>query len=237
MLKKIFVCIISALSLSVTSLINRPQEENIAMNDFKRQAQPVKYRQNQVVNHNEDSHESLDDNLSFDEFDESNLQKDSIGVNHVQARTVDATKDKYENNDSIAAATLISPTYDGTYAPTSYSISLDATLHRNELLWGLIKQEVDVDYYQFRVFGKADLNIELTNIPSGCDYDLELFEHNNSRYAEEEAVTSIATSSRVTNCDEKITKFIFPGVYYIKVYSYADTFNAQQNYHLSLDVN
>ena len=50
-------------------------------------------------------------------------------------------------------------------------------------------------------------------------------------------MTSIASSRNVSNFQEKISKFIFPGVYYIRVYSYNDSFNAQEKYHLSLNVN
>ena len=101
----------------------------------------------------------------------------------------------------------------------------------------MIKREVDVDYYEFQVFGKADVTIELTNIPNECDYDLELFEHSNAKYAGEDDTILIASSRKSSNSQERITKFIFPRVYYIKVFSYNNTFNAQQKYHLSLDVN
>jgi hypothetical protein len=236
MLKKMFVCIISALSLCATSITIQPSEEKYNINNITQQKQTIRHKQYQEVNYKEDDQNIFYDDLSYDGFDAYHSQNDTGAVNDIETRSADATKDQYENNDSISAARIISPSYDGTYSPTSYSTSLNATLHRNEWLWGLIKREVDVDYYEFHVFGKADLNIELTNIPSGCDYDLELLEHNNNRYADEDDATSIASSRSASNYQEKISKFIFPSVYYIRVYSYNDSFNAQEKYHLSLSV-
>lgn len=219
---------ISVLSLFATSSFEQPRAEtHYAKNSLK---QTIRYEPNYMADYSDDS-------LSYNEFESSVSSHDDSTINYNNTRSADAVEDEYENNDTITSARIISPTYDGTYAPRNYLTELDATLHRNELLWGLIKREVDVDYYQFRVYGKADLNIELTNIPSECDYDLELFEHNNSRYAEEDSVTSIASSRNASNYQETISMFIFPGVYYIKVYSYNGSFNAKQKYHLSLSVN
>lgn len=152
------------------------------------------------------------------------------------AKTADATKDSYEDNNSIGSSTLISPTYDGTYAARDYSKIIYGTLHKNEWLWGLIKREVDEDYYRFVVYGKAIVSINLENIPSGCDYDLELYEHDNTRYAEEEQVTLVNRSNAAGSSNEHINKTLLPGVYYIRINSYNDGFNAQSEYKLSLNV-
>ena len=235
MFKKAFICFISVLSLCATSIANQPKEKMYCKDGDI--LQPIKHKQNIRTNHNEYNQALFDDGVYHDNFDSYDIHSCVNEENKIERRSADATKDQYENNDSISAAKVISPSYDGTHAPTSYSTSLDATIHRNEWLWGQIKREVDVDYYAFYVFGKGELNIELTNIPSDCDYDLELLEHNNYRYADEDDVTSIASSRNVSNFQEKISKFIFPGVYYIRVYSYNDSFNAQEKYHLSLNVN
>lgn len=152
------------------------------------------------------------------------------------ARSSDATKDQYEDNNSIGSAKIISPLYNGQSAPNDYSVTIYGTLHRNEWLWGLIKREVDEDYYQFEIYGKSQTIIELSNIPDGCDYDLELYKHDNKRYAGDEQVTLVDHSTFGSNINERIDESLFPGVYYIRINSYNNVFNAQSEYKLSLSV-
>lgn len=64
--------------------------------------------------------------------------------------------DQYEPNDSIAEAT---------------------TEMQGKLIQATIHSETDVDYYQFEVTANEPISILLFNIPSGCDYDLYLFNH------------------------------------------------------------
>ena len=151
-------------------------------------------------------------------------------------RTVEATKDQYEDNNSIGTATIISPNYIGKNQTSNYSTIINGTIHRNEWFWGLIKKEVDEDYYCFIVYGKALVTINLSNIPSGCDYDLELYSHDNTKYAEEEQVTFVKRSNNRGTNDENITTSILPGVYYIRINSYDNSFDAQSEYCLSLNV-
>ena len=161
---------------------------------------------------------------------------ENIGQNGIDVYSEDAVKDKYEDNNSITMAKCISPSYDGESAAKDYNVTIYATIHRNELLWGLIKKEVDEDYYRFNVYGKSKTTINLSNIPVGCDYDLELYEHVNRRYAELDQVSLVARSAFVSNNDEKISVDLLPGVYYLRVNSYNDTFNAKEEYKLSLNV-
>lgn len=149
--------------------------------------------------------------------------------------SADASKNEYENNNSITSATKISPSYDGKSKPSSYSKFIYATLHRNERLWGLIKREIDEDYYRFDVYGKANVSIKLYNIPNDCDYDIELYEHDNVKYCEEGDATKKDRSFNAGQSEERITWTLFPGVYYVRVLSYKG-FNAQEKYTLSVNV-
>ncbi|MGM9813695.1 MAG: hypothetical protein ACI32C_02135 [Candidatus Enteromonas sp.] len=237
MLKKLLICLISALSLSITNITLQPRAADSNLHSLSQQKQEIIHKKSRGANSFGDDQNSSAEALPYDERDTNLSQYDVDEANLSETRSADAIKDQYEYNDTIIAAKIISPTYDGTYSPTSYSVSLDATLHRNEWLWGLIKREVDVDYYEFQVYGKADVTIELSNIPSGCDYDMGLFEHSNDRYTTSEDVNLIDIGQKGSNQQEKISKLIFPGIYYIKVYSFNDSFNAQEEYHLSLDVN
>lgn len=143
-------------------------------------------------------------------------------------------KDQYESNNSFFASTKLNSRPGGE--PTSFSVSRSATLHRESWLWGLIEREVDEDYYRFDVFGNASVTISLTNIPTGCDYDLKLFQHDNIRYAGEEDITQIASSTKASNNSESITKTLEPGTYYLWIYSYNDECDDSTYYNLSVNV-
>ena len=161
MFKKAFICFISVLSLCATSIANQPKEKMYCKDGDI--LQPIKHKQNIRTNHNEYNQALFDDGVYHDNFDSYDIHSCVNEENKIERRSADATKDQYENNDSISAAKVISPSYDGTHAPTSYSTSLDATIHRNEWLWGLIKREVDVDYYAFYVFGKGESKITVSS--------------------------------------------------------------------------
>ena len=67
--------------------------------------------------------------------------------------------DQYEPNESISAATS------GVQGKV-----IQATIH----------DETDMDFYRFEVTDNEPLSIILYNIPSGCDYDLYLFNSDQS---------------------------------------------------------
>lgn len=69
--------------------------------------------------------------------------------------------DRYEPNDSIAQAT------GGV---------------QGRVVSATISSESDVDYYKFEVVDHEPLSILLYNIPSGCDYDLYLFNYDQSQW-------------------------------------------------------
>lgn len=96
-------------------------------------------------------------------------------------------KDQYESNNSFAAATKLNSQPSGR--PVSFTVTRYATLHRESWLWGLIKRGVDEDYYRFDLFGNASVTISLDNIPSGCNYDIKLYQYDNERYAGEQDIT------------------------------------------------
>lgn len=83
------------------------------------------------------------------------------------------------------------------------------------VLGAFIKREIDEDYYRFDVFGESTVTINLTNIPTDCDYDMKLFMYDNIRYADEEDISQIAVSVRSGINPENITITLQPGTYYI----------------------
>lgn len=144
-------------------------------------------------------------------------------------------EDQYETNNSFSAATRLN--YQPSGIPTNINTSINATLHRITWLWGLIKRGVDEDYYRFDLFGNANVNISLTNIPSGCDYDIKLFKFDNIRYAQEDDISQIASSANGSNYSESISTTLQPGTYYIWIYSYNDECNDSVYYNLSVSCN
>ena len=139
-------------------------------------------------------------------------------------------KDQYESNNSFAAATKLNSQPSGR--PVSFTVTRYATLHRESWLWGLIKRGVDEDYYRFDLFGNASVTISLDNIPSGCNYDIKLYQYDNERYAGEQDITLLRSSTKTGNASETITKTLVAGTYYVWVYSPNDTSNATSNYKL-----
>ncbi len=69
--------------------------------------------------------------------------------------------DQYEPNDSIAQAT------EGV---------------QGKVVSATINSTSDVDYYRFEVVDHEPLSILLYNIPTGCDYDLYLFNYDQSQW-------------------------------------------------------
>lgn len=143
-------------------------------------------------------------------------------------------KDQYESNNSFSVATRLNSQPIGQ--PSNFTKNISATLHRESWLWGLIQRNVDEDYYRLDVFGNALVSISLTNIPSGCDYDIKLFQYDNIKYAGEDDISQIASSTRASNNDENIYKTLTPGTYYLWIYSYNDECSDSDYYNLSVSV-
>ena len=143
-------------------------------------------------------------------------------------------KDQYESNNSFSVATRLNSQPIGQ--PSNFTKNISATLHRESWLWGLIRRNVDEDYYRLDVFGNALVSISLTNIPSGCDYDIKLFQYDNIKYAGEDDISQIASSTRASNNDENIYKTLTPGTYYLWIYSYNDECSDSDYYNLSVSV-
>ena len=84
---------------------------------------------------------------------------------------------------------------------------------------GTIDSASDQDWFTFTLYGKASLNIQLTHIPPNCNYDITLYKKSNVPNAKENDLEEIASSNRNSTYDENISEYVYPGVYYVKVYS------------------
>ncbi len=133
---------------------------------------------------------------------------DSTTANHNYQLVVysqDCPPDSYEPNDGYLAAT-----------PITAGNTTEATINVNS----------DEDWFVLDTAKTGKLNVTLKNIPSDCDYDLEVYK--------DDFITPIEGSYSYN--DEKITRIINePGKYYIRVYSYTGS-NASERYMLQANV-
>ncbi|EOD01149.1 PPC domain-containing protein [Caldisalinibacter kiritimatiensis] len=112
------------------------------------------------------------------------------------------------------------------YEPNDYFSSAERISGSGETLYANIHNEDDEDYYKFTLSGEAEVDIQLTSIPSGNDYDLKLYDDNYDK---------IDSSTAGGNDSDEIIQTLDEGTYYIKVYSY-DGFG-EDTYRLEVDIN
>lgn len=86
--------------------------------------------------------------------------------------------DQYEMNNDFQEATLISPTPSGK--PTDFSVSRNATLHRNVDAFN-VQKSVDVDFWKVNVYGRGIATFSLTNVPSTFNYNLDIYTFPNQK--------------------------------------------------------
>ncbi len=96
--------------------------------------------------------------------------------------------DQYEPNDSIVTAT---------------------TGVQGKLIQATIHSETDMDFYRFEVMDNEPLSILLYNIPSGCDYDLYLFNSDQTGWYTDFQDGSLAETFYIS--------LDSPGTYYVAV--------------------
>lgn len=158
-----------------------------------------------------DMSDHSDDDKSFNDYIEP-AYGDYV-LSDVQTYSDDSAKDEYEDNNSFGSATNI----------TGKS-SIEATLHRDPWYY-LFWRNIDEDYYRIDILGDATLHVDLTNIPYGCDYDLELYKHSNSKDSSFDNVTLVdnfSYSRKANNGNESITRNVTPNTYYVRVFPYGE---------------
>lgn len=116
----------------------------------------------------------------------------------------------------VISSMVITTTY--VYANTSESESNNTFGTANSLTLGTemngkISSTSDVDYFSFSVSNGQVINVNFADIPSGCDYDIKLY--NSSQ-------TEVGSSTKGGNSNEYIKHTASSsGTYYVKVYSYS----------------
>lgn len=117
--------------------------------------------------------------------------------------TVFAAVNETEPNDTMANASSLRPGDTVTGKITTYS---------------------DVDYYMVQIIASGNRNISLSTIPSGCNYNLYLYDYRG---------TLLSSSTASGNADENISRILDVGTYYVCVKS-SSGYSASSNYTLSV---
>ncbi|MDR6880410.1 hypothetical protein J2X61_002157, partial [Bacillus sp. 3255] len=103
------------------------------------------------------------------------------------------------------------------------SFSQAANRGSNSTTYANIHDSSDIDYYQFSLFTKSNVTINLNSIPTNADYDIKLY--NSSQ-------TQLYSSTNSGMSNENISLVLDAGTYYIKVYPYSGY--STSNYRLDI---
>lgn len=161
----------------------------------------------------------------------SNLMSPSVEEvsQNASKRAICAPKDEYEANNNYMQSAKIALAIDSykINTQTNYlgdmSKSIYATIHKDP--WYCFGS-VDVDYYAVDIRNQGTLEVKLSSIPMGADYDLYLFhpDHSMAGY-----------STYLGHTTEKITKAISVyGEYYVVVISPKGDFDNNDKYKLQI---
>lgn len=140
-----------------------------------------------------------------------------------------ALSDSYENNDSVKKAYDLS--FSDPIGVTDWSNEVHAHIRKYNIFDGR-----DNDYFMIYVYGNGSLNVNLSNIPSGVNYDLEVLKHDDYKFVKDTDYKLIASSKQTLNTVENININVTPGTYYIRVYPNSNSdWNNTTNYKLKIN--
>lgn len=130
----------------------------------------------------------------------------------------------FELADEIGSNNYTFASYSGSTKPSDFT----------KTVYGSVGQTSDIDFFKFTLYGKADVTIELKDIPNQCDYDIVFYAHGNNRVNAAEEKVEMGGSYSSSNNPERIKQLLYPNTYYVKVYSYRGYGSPQ--YTLTLNV-
>ncbi len=262
------VPILAAIALSLCAMPNNPKQgdyENInqilAPRPTKKEAiNPPKDQSHQyVLDTSSDFEYNLSDNYEYEgdlsnqvgssNYDENgNLIQEAAGQpfatidNVTQFTSTLAFEDSRESNDDFASASAIYKAGTDKGGIFKHSVWLDATINQKKSGWWLWeKTYIDKDFYTFDAVSEGTLTIDLTNIPSNCDYDIRVFRlgnFNNTSYKNLDFNDSkylVGTGYAGVGQSEHVVVKCVPTTYYIAVFSHNDeTYDDEHPYHLKV---
>lgn len=209
------------------------------------------YSSNLIDYSNVDENYFITDNYQFetnlDRF-ETNAPKESddsysrSGFVNPQAKYTSVhVKDGYESNDSLGKASNLGVLV-SDYALGIYT---SGTIHDTGPNYQTDRNHRDVDYFEFTTQEPYKFQVQLTNIPEGCDYDIVLYVKTKT-WLVFNKYTQVGSSKRGSNYNELIDSYhnqdtgefydyLPEGTYVIEIYSYKGV--SSQRYGLRVGFN
>lgn len=174
----------------------------------------------------------------FDIYEDGRREKVN-GMSVPGIVTYSSTDDKYENNDTFENATVVYKV-NNSIGMVENTSSLSGTISQKTNGWGPWKKTyIDKDFYCYDVVVTGTLEVTLTNIPSGCDYDLRLYRLSNdlnTSYEELSFDSFLSVSNKGGNSDEHLLLNVTPGTFYASVYAFQDaTWDNDHSYTLTFE--
>ena len=130
--------------------------------------------------------------------------------------------DDRENNDTFQEASCISPVGYWEGGVYQHSAWLDATISLKRSGWWIWETTwLDVDYFIFDACCTGTMSAQLSNIPSGKDYDLKvwkMWDGPNVSTADLSFNQPLNQSVNSGNINETLTLAVTPGTYFFCVY-------------------
>ena len=177
------------------------------------------------------------DSTTINTFEDGRKEYISFKGTNVNTCAEDESK---TNNDSFEQATVVYALTD-TVGLTENHTDTSGTISQKTSGWGPWKKTyIDKDFFRYDIVVTGTFEVLLTNIPSGCDYDLRLYKMTNDTSTSYENMnfdSNYLISAKGGNTDERIfVDNVTPGTYYAVVYSYKDaTWNNDSSYSLSFE--
>ncbi len=198
--------------------------------------------ENKYFNENSDDFETLNhaeqsENyycVSEDSTGEILSETSNAGRDFINTASFD---DQKENNDSFAEASAIYKAGTDVGGVYWHSVTVRATISQKSQGWLFKKYYIDKDFYSFDMVSVGTLTIDLTEIPSDCDYDLRVYKLSNSVSTSYEEldfnnpnhIYAQSKSGGVGQNEHIEITDATPGTFYIVVYSYQDNYYDDNN--------
>ena len=164
----------------------------------------------EVTYHDKDFITVYNGYLAFDTLNPN--EQVIIRINGIAKNTI-AMNSSRSTLSLAAAGTILESENNGTYSSANRT-------YDDYDNYGAISSNSDVDWWVVSFPSAGNANFWLGNIPSGCDYDIELYASNGT--------TLLASSQNGSNTSELITYPISANTnYYIRIYSYSGSSSSQ----------
>ncbi len=193
--------------------------------------------ENKYADHSSDDFETSNyaeqskDYYSISEDSNGSVLSETLNTDQKPINTF-AFNDQKENNDSFAEASAIYKAGTDVGGVYWHSVTVHATISQKSEGWLWKNYYIDKDFYSFDMVSVGTLTIDLTEIPSNCDYDLRVYKLSNSTSTSYEELdfnnpSHIYAQSKSGGVGQnehiQITNAT-PGTFYIVVYSYQDNY-------------